>query len=50
MTNLDKVEEKMEKELDEKIREGKSREEIEEIEEELNPHNVKYKLKDKTDD
>jgi hypothetical protein len=44
--NQDKVEEKMEEELDEKIREGKSRREIED---ELNPHNVKYKLKDRTD-
>ena len=45
--NQDKVAEKMEQELDEKIRKGKSKEEIEK---ELNPHNVGYKLKDKTDD
>jgi hypothetical protein len=43
-TNTDKVEEKAAKELKEKA--GKSREEIEK---EMNPHNVAYKIKDKTD-
>ncbi len=45
--NQDKVGEKMEEELEEKIRSDKSREEIEK---DLNPHNVRYKIKDKTDD
>lgn len=45
--NEDKVEEKAAKELEEKIKAGKSREEIEK---ELNSHNVEYKIKDKTDE
>lgn len=44
--NQDKVEEKAEEELEEKIEAGKSQKEIEN---ELNPHNVGYKLKDKAD-
>ena len=45
--NTDKVEEKAAKELEEKTKSGKS---AAEIEKELNPHNVAYKLKDKTKD
>jgi len=45
--NVDKIEEKAEKELEEKIKAGKSRAEIEK---ELNPHNVAYKIKDRTDE
>jgi hypothetical protein len=45
--NKDKVEEKAAKELEEKIKAGKS---PKEIEKELNPHNVAYKIKDKTDE
>jgi hypothetical protein len=43
--NEEKVEEKAKKELEEKIKAGKS---PAEIEKELNPHNVAYKLKDRT--
>lgn len=43
--NQDRVEEKAAKELEEKIKAGKSPAEIEEP----NPHNVAYKIKDKTD-
>jgi len=45
--NTDKVEEKAAKELEEKIKAGKS---SAEIEKELNPHNVAYKIKDKTNE
>jgi len=45
--NEDKVADKAAKELEEKIEEGKS---PSEIEKEMNPHNVAYKIKDKTDD
>jgi len=44
--NTDKVEEKPAKELEEKIKAGKS---PAEIEKELNPHNIAYKVKDKPD-
>jgi hypothetical protein len=44
--NEEKVDEKASKELDEKIKSGKS---AEEIEQELNPHNVAYEIKDKTE-
>jgi hypothetical protein len=43
----EKVEEKASRELDEKIKAGKSREEIEK---EMSIHNVAYKLKDETDE
>ncbi|MEW6605075.1 MAG: hypothetical protein AB1351_10385 [Thermoproteota archaeon] len=44
--NQDKVEEKVEKELDEMIKAGKSQKEIEK---ELDVRDVSYKLKDKTE-
>jgi hypothetical protein len=45
--NEDKVAVKAAKELEEKIAAGKS---SSEIEKELDPHNVAYKMKDKTDE
>ena len=45
--NEEKVAEKAKKELEEKIKAGKS---PAEIEKELNPHNVSYKIKDETDE
>lgn len=44
--NEDKVEGKAVKELEEKIKAGKG---PAEIEKELNPHNVAYKIKDRAD-
>ncbi|WP_187147432.1 hypothetical protein [Candidatus Nitrososphaera gargensis] len=44
--NVDKVEEKIEKELEEKIKVGKSRAEIGRV----GLHNVAYKIKDRTDE
>jgi hypothetical protein len=45
MVANEKVEEKAARKLEEKIKSGKS---AKEIDDELNPHNVAYKKKDKT--